>query len=145
MTRLVVGIGNPVRGDDAAGLLAVQTVGTSETVVEHDGEPASLMALWQGYEAVMLIDAVSTGNRPGTIVEIDVVRSRLPDGLCRSTHALGPAEAVELARALGKLPAEVTLIGIEGKDYSFGSGLSAEVEAAVDRVVERVRRFVRPS
>ncbi len=65
----------------------------------------------------------------------DAVRERIPAGLCRSTHTLGPIEAVEVARALGSLPARVTLIGIEGGDFSWGTGLSPEVEAAVERVV----------
>ena len=86
-----------------------------------------------------MIDAITSGADCGTVVEIDATSSILPAGLCHSTHALGPAEAVELARALGKLPARITILGIEGGDYSFGAGLSSEVERAVDEVVLRVR------
>ncbi len=139
MPPLVIGIGNPARGDDAAGLRVVEALGLSDTVVEHDGEPASLIALWEDCDEVVLIDAITSGADCGTVVEIDATSSMLPAGLCHSTHALGPAEAVELARALGKLPARITILGIEGGDYSFGAGLSSEVERAVDEVVRRVR------
>lgn len=139
MAPLIIGIGNRARGDDAVGLRVVEAIGLSEMVLEHDGEPASLIALWEGHDAVVLIDAISSGSPPGTIVEIDASHSVLPAGMCHSTHALGPAEAVELARALGRLPARITLLGIEGSDYSFGAGLSPEVEAAVHEVVRRVR------
>ena len=139
MPALVIGIGNTVRGDDAVGLRVVERLGLSETVVQHDGEPASLIALWEGQDEVVLVDAVTSGQDAGTLVEIDATTSILPSGMCHSTHALGPAEAVELARALGKLPPRITLVGIEGADYSFGAGLSAEVSQAVAGAVRRVQ------
>ena len=55
-----------------------------------------------------------------------------------STHALGLAEAVELARSLGRLPQRVVVYGIEGESFAFGKGLSAAVAAAADRVTEEV-------
>ena len=55
-----------------------------------------------------------------------------------STHAFGLAEAVELARALGRLPPRLIVYGIEGKSFEAGVGLSPEVGAAVQEVVERV-------
>jgi hydrogenase maturation protease len=139
MAPLIIGIGNPARGDDGVGMRVVETLGLSEIVRRHDGEPASLLALWEGHEEVVLVDAVSAGQPAGTVVEIDVTRSVLPAALCHSTHALGPAEAVELARALGKLPPQITLLGVEGGDYSFGAGLSPPVDTAVGEVVRRVR------
>ncbi len=142
MPPLVIGIGNPARGDDAAGLRVVEALGLSDTVLEHDGEPASLIALWEDHDEVVLIDAVTSGADRGTVIEIDAAFSMLPAGMCHSTHALGPAEAVELARALGKLPSRITILGIEGANYSFGAGLSSEVERAVDQVVRRVRRLM---
>ena len=141
MPPLVIGIGNTVRGDDAVGLRVVEALGLSDTVLEHDGEPASLIALWEDHDEVVLIDAVTSGADRGTVIEIDATSSVLPAGMCHSTHALGPAEAVELARALGKLPSRITILGIEGGDYSFGASLSSEVERAVDEVVRRVRRL----
>jgi hydrogenase maturation protease len=139
MNRLVIGIGTTMRGDDAAGLRVAERIGLSEDVVVHDGEPASLIAVWSGRDRVVLVDAVTSGRPAGSIIEMDVSRSALPSGLCHSTHALGVSEAVELARAIGKLPPGVTLIGIEGRDYSFGTGMSAEVERAVDEVVARLQ------
>lgn len=139
MTRLIVGIGNLLRGDDAAGLRVVQALGVSDTVVEHDGEPASLIARWEGFDEVVLVDAVTADQPPGTVVEIDATHSVLPAAMCHSTHALGPAEAVELARALGKLPSSITLMGIEGSSYSFGTGLSPQVELAVGEVAKRLQ------
>lgn len=142
MAPLIIGIGNLMRGDDAVGLRVAEALGPSELVLSHDGEPASLIALWESHEEVVLVDAVSSGQSPGAVIEIDATDSVVPAGMCHSTHALGPAEAVELARALGKLPSKITLLGIEGGDYSFGAGLSAEVDAAVGQVVRRLNEFI---
>ena len=100
MATLIIGIGNAFRGDDAVGLRVAEALGVSESVRQHDGEPASLIALWEGWDDVVLIDAVTWGRPPGTIVEMDAADSQIPAGVCHSTHALGPAEAIELARAL---------------------------------------------
>lgn len=136
MGRLVIGIGNTMRGDDAAGLRVAELLGLSDDVRTHDGEPASLIAGWEGRDNVVLIDAVTSGRPAGSIIELDVTDATVPAGMCHSTHALGPAEAIELARALGKLPRKITLIGIEGGQYSFGASMSAEVESAVVEVVD---------
>jgi hydrogenase maturation protease len=145
MNRLVIGIGNTLRGDDAAGLRVAEKLGLGDDVAAHDGEPASLMSLWSGRDEVVLVDAVTSGRAPGSIVELDVVLEEVPSGMCHSTHALGPAEAIELARALGKLPSKLTLIGIEGCEYSFGSDMSAAVESAVVTVVEKLKLSRRPA
>ena len=142
MPPLIIGIGNEMRGDDAVGLLVARALGLSETVLEHDGEPASLIALWEGQDEVVMVDAVTSGRPPGTVVEVDVIETELPAGLCHSTHALGPAEAVELARALGKLPTRMRLVGIEASDFSFETGLTPEVEEAVDQVVSHLQQVL---
>ena len=78
-----------------------------------------------------MVDAVSSGAEPGTIHRLDALTERLPAELSRgSTHAFGLAEAVELARALERLPGRLLVFGIEGKRFDAGAGLSPEVEQA---------------
>jgi hydrogenase maturation protease len=55
-----------------------------------------------------------------------------------STHAFGIGDAVELGRALGRLPARVVVFGIEGVDFALGSGLSERVAGAVEEVTHAV-------
>ena len=57
-----------------------------------------------------------------------------------STHLLGLADAVELARALGRLPATTVVYGIEGAAFDTGTGLSQPVAAAAERVAAAIRR-----
>ena len=132
---LVIGIGNAARGDDAAGLIAAQRLGG----LEHEGESLALLDIWDCAESVVVIDAVRSGAVPGTIHRFDAAEP-LPATLrsSTSTHAVGLAEAVELARALGRLPAQMTVYGIEGERFEAGTGLTPAVSAAVDAVVNAV-------
>jgi hydrogenase maturation protease len=101
------------------------------------------MDAWEGADRLWLVDAVSSGARPGTVHRIDVHEQELPPELFRaSTHHLGLAEAIELARALGRLPSRTVFYGIEGTSFDAGEGLSPEVEQAVAEVAEAIRKEV---
>jgi hydrogenase maturation protease len=142
---VVVGIGNAWRSDDAAGLAVARLLQDLEgvEVLEREGEPTSLIDSWEGAEAVWLIDAVSSEAEPGTVHRLDASQSELPAALFRaSTHHFGLAEAVELARAVGRLPRKTVVYGIEGASFETGESLSPAVEAAAARVAEAVRKEV---
>jgi hydrogenase maturation protease len=89
-----------------------------------------------------VIDAVSSGAEPGTVHRFDASRTPLPASLRRasSTHALGLAEAIELGRALDRLPARVIVYGIEGERFEAGAALTPAVAAAVEAVAAAVQR-----
>jgi hydrogenase maturation protease len=136
MTRtVVIGVGNPYRRDDAAGLEVAARVRAAAPsgveVLTHDGEPASLMDLWQDADVAYVIDAVPPNGTPGSVYQIHVGSEPVPDHPRRdSSHTIGLGDTVELARALGRLPGRLVLIGIEGADFSAGEGLSASVLAS---------------
>jgi hydrogenase maturation protease len=136
----VIGVGNEWRRDDAAGLAVARRLRgrlpAHVSVLEHEGEPVALVDAWSAARLAVVVDAVSSGAAPGTIHRVDGRRERLPAELFRgSTHAFGLAEAVELARALERLPARLLVYGIEGECFGAGSGLSPEVERAVEELV----------
>ena len=137
--RVIIGVGNRWRCDDGAGIAAAERLAERNVPAHpHTGDPASLMALWEGADEVILIDAVNSGESPGTVVVLDATDQELPVGMLRSTHGMGPADAVELARSLHSLPGRVVVYGIEGLEYGYGRTLSAPVQAAIDRVVEMI-------
>ncbi|HET7856029.1 MAG TPA: hydrogenase maturation protease [Gaiellaceae bacterium] len=141
--RVVIGTGNAWQGDDGAGLAVARRLRERAPddvdVVEVEGEPVSLVDAWADAEEVFLVDAVSSGTAPGTVHRVDATDSPLPAELSTaSTHTFGVGEAVELARALDRLPGRLVVYGIEAGDLSAGGGLSQEVAAAVDEVVERL-------
>ncbi len=141
--RRVIGIGNPDRGDDGVGRAAARwlrerPVGGIE-IVEHDGEATGLLDCLDAAETVYLVDACVSGGAAGEIHRFDVTAAPLPSftfGL--SSHGLGLAEAVELARALGRLPPRCIVYAIEGEGFEPGTRLSPAVEAAVIEVGRRI-------
>lgn len=144
---LIIGVGNEYRSDDAAGILAARVLKgllpVEITIAENDGDGAKLMDLWNEYESVILIDAVSFGTKPGTIHTINANRTEFPkETSIHSSHMFGIAEAIETSRVLNKLPEKVTVYGIEGKSYEFGSTISDEVSNAIEKVVSEIQKEV---
>lgn len=142
---VIIGVGNELRGDDAAGLVVARLlerkVADGMKVVCCEGEPVSLLAAWEGHERAVVVDATQSGAEPGTIRRIAAHEGPLPPALgTSSTHLLGLADAVELARALGRLPATTVVYGIEGATFAAGAGLSDPVAAAAERVAAAVLR-----
>jgi hydrogenase maturation protease len=145
---VVVGVGNPYRGDDGAGPEVARRVRAATPgwvgVVEHDGEPAGLLDAWAEADLAVVIDAVfSPGVRPGYIHRVEVTgASDLTSTRAVSSHGIGAGDAVELARALGRLPRRLVLYGIQGKSSAPGPGLSPEVEASVHALVDCIVKEV---
>ncbi len=139
---LVIGVGQPHRGDDALGLAALAALAAvlPEDVadrVAHHGEGLGLMALWEGRSVVLLLDALDAGRPPGTLLRVTASAGPIPSRAFRaSSHAFGVAEAVETARALGRLPHTLVLLGAQGIDWRLGSPLSPEVRAVLPSMVE---------
>ena len=142
---MVIGLGNPLRHDDAAGLVIARRLRARPreaeiTVCEHEGETLALLDIWQGADAVVLVDAIQSGAPPGTTHRFDATSAPIPARLrsSSSTHAFGVGEAIELARALDRLPRRVVLFGLEGRRFDAGRGLSDEVQAMTARLLEAV-------
>jgi hydrogenase maturation protease len=147
VTAAVVCIGNRLRGDDAAGLevasLVRGTLPAGVGLTEHEGEPTTLIDAWDGAEAVWVVDAVSSGAEAGSVHRLDAGERPLPRERFRaSTHHVSLAETVELARALGRLPARTVVYGIEGGSFAIGEPLTAAVAAATVEVANAVRAEV---
>lgn len=147
---LVIGMGNDYRSDDAVGLIVARRLrkgfAGKVTVLEASGDGTALVAAWKGADAVVLIDAVQSAGRPGTLYRLDAHAQSVPTGLLhRSTHAIDVAEAIELARALGELPPRLIVYGIEGGNFEPGVGLSPEVEQVVQEVAKLVLQEVWPT
>jgi hydrogenase maturation protease len=137
----VICVGNRWRGDDGVGsAVAARLRAQGVDVDELAGEPAGLIDAWAGAECVIVVDAVSSGAEPGLVHRVDATAGPLPvEVFGASTHLLGLGEAVELARALGRLPERLVVLGVEGKSFAAGEELSPEVAAAVGDVVEAVQ------
>jgi hydrogenase maturation protease len=137
-------LGTPYRGDDAVGpLVGDRLRAEGVDVLDCGDEPTRLIERLDGLDLAVVVDAVRSGAAPGTVHRVEAADGPLPRDLgLASTHAFGIADTIELARALGKAPRRVALVGVEGRAFGVGDPLSAEVEAALGAAVDAVLRTI---
>jgi hydrogenase maturation protease len=155
---LVVGIGNILRGDDGFGvevvkrLQALDDVTSRARVIEVGiGGIHLVQELMDGYDLLVIVDAVSRGGEAGRLSVLELEVPATPSALEAWEHELTdlheavPSRALVMARALGVLPPRVLLIGCEpvGSD-DLEIGLSPPVARAVPVAVERIRALLDP-
>lgn len=142
---IVIGVGNPDRGDDAAGRWVARRLAPllagRVSVAEQDGEATMLVDALDGAAMAVVVDACASGAPAGTVTRFDVSEAPLPArASALSSHGLGLAEALELARVLGRLPSRCLVYSIEGHDFAPGAPLSPTVAAAVESVAAYILR-----
>ena len=141
----VIGLGNRMRRDDAAGLeVALRLSGRlpGGAVAVCTGDASELISLWSGQDCVFIVDASMSGGAAGEITWHDGFDLAFSDqGMAASSHALSLKEAVALGKTLGALPAESRVVAIEGESFGFGDRMSAEVERSVAQVTDVLIRY----
>ena len=156
-TTLVIGLGNPILGDDGVGWKVAEQV---EAELRQAGplEEAnlefeylslgglSLMERMEGYRDVLVVDSILTGSKPnGTIYSLPL--SRLPNlsaGHTTAIHDASLATALEVGRQMGlELPDDVWVVAVEAEYvFDFTEKLSPEIEAAVPKTVDLVKKIL---
>ena len=137
---LVLGIGNPLRRDDAAGwLLALRVEALAIPGVEVrclQQLSVELAETWQRYDRVLIADAALSEQ-----VRLEPLDPAAPDPGAHS-HALPPAAVLNLARTLfGRTP-EVWICAIPAIDFGFGMDPSPAVQTALDTALSRIRDWL---
>jgi len=122
---VLIGVGTEDRGDDAIGLRVVRDLDRGRfpfvDVRESLGDGSRLLTLWKDYRAGIIIDAIRSSSPHGMVHRIDLSAHPLPQGFeCISSHTFGVSQAVETARILHELPAELLLIGVEAATTRLG-------------------------
>ncbi|HUU71024.1 MAG TPA: hydrogenase maturation protease [Burkholderiales bacterium] len=158
---VVIALGNRFRGDDGIGpIIAERLKENAErlkntvadrpggqvdgcTIVEGKDDAMALVSAWENAALAVVIDAAVSGAAPGTIRRLEAGAQPLSKDVARcSSHGLGLAEAVELGKALGRLPARLVIFAVEAGTLEQGGAMSPEVTAAADEVVRIVEAEV---
>lgn len=136
---LILGIGNAMRGDDGVGpFVAARLAEAGLPARTHEGDGTGVIDAMSEAPHLILIDATASGAAPGHRSTLDGLQPVPAEFFHYSTHRFGVAEAVETARALGLLPARLTIHGIEGADFSAGERLSAQVAEAAGALISEL-------
>jgi len=152
-TIKIIGIGQSLRGDDAAGLAAVRLwkqiyqAGSMHTNVQVELTELpgiGLLSLLEGARVAILVDAVDSGAKAGTVYVLTENQLEAFNNGSGSAHGWGVAETLLLGRKLmsSALADKLILIGIEAGQLSLGETLSPEVEAALPVVARLIEQNV---
>ena len=156
LDTLIVGLGNPILGDDGVGWKVAEALRELGPGAGLDAEVdcvasggLDLMERLQGYEHAILVDAMKTGSAPGGTVSVFSLEE-LADpsaGHSSSAHDASLLTALEAGRRLGlDLPETVTVVAIEAATvHDFSEQLSPAVADAVPRAVQAILALIQPS
>ena len=151
--KLILGIGQSLRGDDGAGLAVVkrwQCLFQTDAPdlcprVELLELPGLALLEYMGdAEQVLIVDAVRSGVAPGSLHWLrEAELAEFTQG-STSAHGWGVAETLVLGRRLTpeKMPKRVDILGIEIGKVRMGEGLSAEVAGVINDAAQLVQRWV---
>lgn len=140
----VIGLGNPLMGDDGLGVLTAHRL-TEEwelppdvQVVDGGTWGMNLLPLIEDAERLLLIDAIDRGMPPGT--EVVLARDEVPRTLAQklSPHQIDLREVIALAELRGNLPEYMVAVGLQPERVELGAPLSPCVEKHVDTLVATV-------
>jgi hydrogenase maturation protease len=139
---LVIGLGNPLMGDDGIGLAALERLAAHwhlpPTIELLDGGTWGLNLLHriEATGQVLFLDAVRAGRGPGDLIELDrcEVSRRLDIKL--SPHQIDLREVLALAEWRGALPSRLSCLGLEPDSVELRAGLSPAVSGRLDRLVD---------
>ena len=145
---LVLGVGNPLRGDDGIGPRVVeqlQQAGLPTDVEAFDAGAAGFNLLYwlDGRRRVIIVDAADVGLEAGQFARFTPEQVELTGAAeGAGSHQAGLAEVLALARALERPLPEIVVFGVQPGSLEWGTGLTAEVEAAVPLLVRAVLQEV---
>ena len=149
---VVIGCGNPTRGDDGVGpdiirRLAVRGLGRLDDVRLHDAGTDGMAVLFaaRGCTTLIIVDACRSGAAPGAMFEVPAHEIATPTPPALGTHELCWEHALAAGRRIcgDAFPADTTVFLIEVESLEFGIALSAPVNAAAERVAARIEASVR--
>lgn len=141
---LIVGCGNPLAGDDSAGVEIVRRIaelGECGCDLRIETAPGvGLLDVLALNDVTLFVDAVTSGGVPGTLylTSFPCADLDLRSLGSLSSHGYGLAEVLKLAQALGRTIPRIFLLGIEAGVVTQGAPRSTVVEQVIALVVERM-------
>lgn len=143
---LILGVGNTILSDEGAGVRAIERLQERYTIPGWaqvmDGGTLGLDLLYylEGVERLVIVDAVETGEAPGTIIRLENDEVPAFLALRMSPHQLGIPDMLFAAKLRDLYPASVVLWGIQPGSLEVGLELSPPVAARLDALVDGVAR-----
>jgi hydrogenase maturation protease len=142
---LVAGLGNLLLRDDGVGVHAVKQYRPSgeshSRAVDVGCAVLSALHLFEWAEKILLIDAMQSGGRPGTVYRVKAIDDLEGGALPLSLHDLSVIQALKMINK--DHHPEITIIGVEPEIIDYGLDLSPPVQAALPRILQTSQEIVR--
>lgn len=142
----VVGVGNPIMGDDGVGKRVIEELESSSdertdgVVLTHAGTTAFFaLEAMSGCRKAIVVDAIETGSEPGTVHRYRYADGAFADEIPEMTmHDFSFAEALRAGRDAYDIPDELLVFGVEPVRVEASLELSDRIERAVPELIELV-------
>lgn len=144
METLVLGIGNPLLGDDGFGVEVIRRLREQADLPDAellDGGAVGLYLLphLEGRSRILVVDAINFGGQPGQVVRLQASEIPARLALKLSEHQVTFHEVLALMELMKIKPREFIFIGVQPRSNGWGESLSPEVAAAIPGVIEQVK------
>lgn len=151
---LIAGAGNPWRSDDGIGITIIERLHALQhagafylakdqvDILDIGTDGLALLDILPNYQKAIIIDAVEMNAPPATIKVFSPEEAKIKitnDAL--STHGFGLGEMLKLAEQLN-IPTQITIIGVQPYDLSFGNELSSEITRVIDKIIDQVKKEI---
>lgn len=146
---IVIGLGNPLMGDDGLGILVLERLRVGWTfrpaleLLDGGTWGMNLLPHIERSSRVLILDAIDADAEPGSLVELE--KTRIPRFLAGklSPHQIDLKEVLALAELRDTLPVEIVAVGLQPLNIEMRQGLSEPVAAGVPRLIARVLQRLR--
>ncbi|MGD8243933.1 MAG: hydrogenase maturation protease [Anaerolineae bacterium] len=141
---LILGLGNPLRGDDGIGPsvvkeLAHRNLPEEVTLIDGGTGGLDLLRLLERWKRVVIVDAADVGRDPGECVRFTPEEVRLVGASAPlSLHHAGLSEVLTLAEALDLHLPEMVIFGVQPAEIGWKEGLSPAVAATLSTLADAV-------
>lgn len=156
MNAVVLGIGNPLLGDDGFGVEVARQLKVARDldvsndaiwddveIVDGGSQGLYLLPYLQGRSHIIVADAIAFGGLPGQTIQLNAadVPARLQ--IKMSEHQVGFNEVLALLQLMGETPTDFVFFGVQPKCNEWAEPMTPEVAAAVAPVVEQIKAHVK--
>ncbi|MEW6127231.1 MAG: hydrogenase maturation protease [Acidobacteriota bacterium] len=143
MNLVILGIGNPLLGDDGFGVEVARRCKTCNDlagvdVVDGGSQGLYLLPYLKDRTHIIVADAIAFGGTPGEIVRLDAEQVPAKLSVKMSEHQVSFHEVLALMQLLNYQPQEFVFFGVQPKSHLWGEPMCAEVASSIDAVVEKI-------
>jgi hydrogenase maturation protease len=142
----IIGLGNPLRGDDGIGIVIVDelkklVINKNIELVDAGEGGFNLLHHLQRFNRVLIIDAVVFGGRFGE-TKLFTINDIAFDNICLYSHEINICKIVDILRLIGDVP-DIFIFGIQPKEIDYNKGLSKElnVKKITEEALEIINRL----